>query len=67
MFEEVDDPAQLPLLPWLVRRRGRAVAAYERERQALEHARTDPDLAVDYDHWAAQNPPPRRTPWQTDR
>lgn len=43
---EVDDPADLPPYPFLVRRRGRAVAAYRSEQDAHAHAVPHEDAEV---------------------
>lgn len=49
MFEEYDSIDDLPPGPWLVRRRGRPVAAYQQSEQAEQHAATDDELTVTWD------------------
>jgi hypothetical protein len=62
---EVDDPADLP--PWsvLVRRKGRAVAAYRSEAQARCHAAPLEDARVCTDRCAGLRRPARI--WQVDQ
>ena len=65
---ELDDPMQLPPYSWLVRRRGRAVAAYRHRDDAEAHADTvwqDGGL-VDWDRCTGLHIPPPHRLWRVD-
>ncbi len=65
---EWDDPMELPPYSWLVRRRGRAVAAYRHRDDAEAHADTvwqDGGL-VDWDRCTGLKIPPPHRLWRVD-
>lgn len=62
---EVDDPAQLPPWPVLVRRDGKAVAAYRWDRQARDHTAALENARITYDRCTGLRPPSR--PWLVDQ
>ena len=55
--------ADLPNFPWIVRLDGVAVQTYADKPDADAHAARVGGV-VTYDRWAAQNPDPKRQPWQ---
>lgn len=61
---EVDDPADLPPYTYLVRRRGRAVAAYSSEERARLHAAPLEDATVWCDRGTGLV---RQAPWRIAR
>lgn len=61
---EVDDPRDLPPWPVLVRRNGRAVAAYRWDKHAYEHAAPLEDARVTVDRGTGLRRPARL--WHVD-
>lgn len=65
---ELADPMQLPPYSWLVRRRGRAVAAYRHMDDAEAHADTvwQDGGVVDWDRCTGLKIPPAHRLWRED-